>query len=306
MQTLKTKTLTWHHFPKPNAKDIVWLKTNLEVNPAVLDELARPTVRPKVDVYNEHLYLVLHFPIFEDTARRTHAVEVDFVLTPKALITVSHDHIAPLEDMLKKCASDKSCEELFASRTPGHLFAAVMRKLYSFALRELDHIQENIGRIEEKVFSLSEREEEKLLEELSMIRRDVIDFRRAMKPQQSVVESLLAPGTDLYGAGVRPLLEGVVGEYWKVWNLLENHSEAVDALYDNNTTILNIKQNEAMRILSIMAFVTFPLVLFAQLFSMATVATPIIGYRYDFWIIVGIMLAAAFGMFLFFKSKRWL
>ena len=79
-----------------------------------------------------------------------------------------------------------------------------------------------------------------------------------------------------------------------------------DALYDNNVTVLNIKQNEAMRILAIMAFVTFPLVLFASLFGMNAVSTPIIGHKYDFWIIIGVMLAATIGMFAFFKRKKWL
>jgi Mg2+ and Co2+ transporter CorA len=55
-----------------------------------------------------------------------------------------------------------------------------------------------------------------------------------------------------------------------------------------------------------MAFVTFPLTLFASLFGMNTEMTPIIGHPADFWIIVGIMLSAAITFFAYFKYKRWL
>lgn len=304
MQTLKTKALTWHHFFKPAAPDIEELRKNFSFHPLVLDELTKPTMRPKVDNYGDYLYLVLHFPIFDEKKRRTRAVECDFILTGQVLITASFEPLSPLDDLFRKCSTERTCEELYASRTPAHLFCAVVKELYAFALRELDHIERNINRIDSKV--LSGRREEQLIEELSFVRRDIIDFRRSVKPQQATLESLLVQGAELYGPAIKPFLEGLVGEYMKVWNLMENHKEAVDALYDNNATVLTIKQNEAVRILSIMAFITFPLMLFAAIFSMNTKFTPILGSDYDFWVIIGIMIVATLLMFAFFKSKKWL
>ena len=304
MQTIKTRALEWHHFLKPSSADLKWLAGHLRLHPLVAEELSRPTLRPRVDRYVGYLYVVLHFPIFNEREKRTYAREVDFILTKREIITVTHDAVQPLDEFFKHC-TEPSSQEAYASRTPAHLFFYILKELYSFALRELDHIQEHINSIEERVFS-TEHEEEAFIEDLSFVRRDIIDFRRSLKPQQVVLEALTIQGEILYGPSAKPFFQELIGEYHKVWNLLENSKEAIDALYDNNVAVLNIKQNEAMRILSIMAFVTFPLVLFAQLFSMATVATPIIGSRYDFWIIVGIMVLATIGMFSFFKRKKWL
>ncbi len=305
MQTMKTKALEWHHLMRPSPADLKWLKAHFHLHSLVMEELGHITVRPRVDRYDSYIYVVLHFPIFNEREKKTYAREVDFILTKKEFITVTYDPVGPLDDFFKRCSQERSSAEAYASKTSAHLFFHAMKDLYNFALRELDHIQENVNRLEERVFS-TEHEEETLIEDLSFVRRDVIDFRRSLKPQQVALEALVVQGTALYGASFRPFFEELIGEYQKVWNLVENNKEAIDALYDNNVTVLNIKQNESMRILSIMAFVTFPLVLFAQLFSMATVSTPIIGYRYDFWIIVAIMLLAATGMFMVFKRKRWL
>jgi magnesium transporter len=305
MQTLKGKSLSWHHFFRPSTADLIHLERQFKLHPSIINDLAHPTMRPKVEDYDDYLYLVLHFPIFSLQDRKTYTREVDFILTKHELISVSNEAIPPLDDFFKKCSTDKSYEDLYASKTPGHLLFHTLKEIYSFALRELDHIQEDINEVEEKVFS-SEREEEKVIEQLSFIRRNIIEFRRSLKPQQTTLESLPHYGSKFYGHDVGPFLLELSGEYMKIWNLLENHREAIDALYDNNVTMLSIKQNESMRILSIMAFVTFPLVLFASLFGMNAIATPIIGYKYDFWIIVGIMLLATFGMFRFFKRKRWL
>lgn len=305
MQTLKTKALEWHHFTKPTANDLKWLQAHIHLHPLVADELTRVTLRPRVDRYDDYLYVVLHFPIFNEREKKTYAREVDFILTKGEIITVTHDTVRPLEDFFKRCTKERSSAEAFASKSPAHLFFYILKEIYTFALRELDHIQEHINKIEERVFA-SEHEEEAVIEDLSFVRRDIIDFRRSLKPQQVALETLVVQGAILFGPAAKPFFQELIGEYNKVWNLIENSKEAIDALYDNNVAVLNIKQNEAMRILSIMAFVTFPLVLFAQLFSMATVATPIIGHAYDFWIIVAIMLLAATGMFFFFKRRRWL
>ncbi|MBI2055727.1 MAG: hypothetical protein HYT42_02435 [Candidatus Sungbacteria bacterium] len=305
MKTLKTKALEWHNFVKPSGQDTKWLQAHMDLHPLVADELTKATFRPRVDRYDGYLYVVLHFPIFNEREKKTYAREVDFILTKQEIITVAHEPVRPLDDFFKRCSEEQSSAAAFASKSPVYLFFYILKDLYTFALRELDHIQEHINKIEERVFA-SEHEEEAIIEDLSFVRRDIIDFRRSLKPQQAALESLAIQGTILFGSSSRPFFEELLGEYQKVWNLLENSKEATDALYENNATVLSIKQNEAMKIVAIMAFITFPLMLFTALFSMDTAYTPIIGTRNDFWIIVGIMLLATIGMFAFFKRKKWL
>jgi len=61
-----------------------------------------------------------------------------------------------------------------------------------------------------------------------------------------------------------------------------------------------------MKVLTILAFITFPLVLLSSVFGMNTISTPIVGIKGDFWIIIGVMLAATFSMFVYFRKKKWL
>lgn len=303
METLKTKSLVWHHMRRPAQTDLAWLKEEFGIHPLVLDQLGGPTMRPKVDDYDGFLYLVLHFPIFHVSERKTYPREVDFILTKKYLITVTYEPIPPLEDFFRACMTEKPSEDLYASKTPAHLLYYVVRELYAFALRELDHIQEHIDRIEDKIFLDGERG---VIEEISIVRRDIVDFRRALKPQQATLESLAEQGVALHGPAVKHFLEGLVGEYMKVWNLIENNKEALDALYDNNVTILSIKQNEAMRFLTIGALLTFPPMLFVALMGMDAFAKPVIGGRYDFWIVLGIIAVMMIAMLAFFRRKDWL
>lgn len=303
MQTLKTKSLAWHHLERATPEELEWLWENFHFNPLVMDELTRPTVRPKADFYETYLYLVLHFPVPVAGSPEPHLLELDCILTHKALITVTYEPTEQINGFFKKCSLEASCADIYASKTPAHLFSYILKEFYAASLKDLDQIEEALNGIEDRFFTADERE---VIAELSRMRHEITDFRRALKPHQATLESLSTQGRELYGASIRHIFDSLVGDYLKVWNLLENNKEAVDALYDNNVTILNIKQNEAMRVLSIMAFVTFPLMLVAALFSMNTVATPILGYRHDFWVILAMMVAGSLLMFTYFKRKHWL
>ena len=70
--------------------------------------------------------------------------------------------------------------------------------------------------------------------------------------------------------------------------------------------MLTTKQNETIKTLTIMAFITFPLTLFSSMFGMNTEGTPIIGHQYDFWIIIAVMCTVAVFFFAFFKYKKWM
>ncbi|MDO8600108.1 MAG: magnesium transporter CorA family protein [bacterium] len=303
METLKTETLTWHHFQNPVKADFDFLREKFNFHDLILGELMKPTLRPKVDRYDHYLYLVLHFPIFDEKTRNTTSREIDCIVTPQELITVTYEDIPPLSDFFKKCSLDDHCKELYSSKTPAHLLYYLIRELLHFSMRELDHIQTNITQLEEHIFGGKERE---IIHEILVFRRDVLNFRRTLKPQHITINSLAEESGELFGKNIKPFFDELKGEYLKVWDLLENHRETLEALYDTHQSLLNMHQNEIMKNLTVMAFITFPLSLIAVIFGMTTLWTPIVGMKYDFWIIVGGMAILTLIMLMFFKKKKWL
>jgi magnesium transporter len=77
-------------------------------------------------------------------------------------------------------------------------------------------------------------------------------------------------------------------------------------LRETNNSLLTTKQNELMKTFTIMAFLMLPLSLIAGVFGMNAEHMPIIGNAFDFWIVLGCMLAVVVVFFAFFKYKRWL
>ena len=304
MQKIQIKNLTWIDIVDPQKEDINYLK-DLNFHPIVLNELLSPTLRPKVEQYDNYLYMVLHFPIYHPKEKTSRSMEVDFLITKYAIVTVRYGKIEPLQEFWKKCEVG-GAEPQFQHSSASILYC-MLQELNKFSLRQIDHITRKIDVIEKAVFEESRlKNEEKLVEDISVIRRDILDFRRAIKPQDTILESLKIRGTEFFGKLTKPYFSDIIGDHMRVWELLENHKETIESLQEANDSLLSHRTNRIMKLITLFAVIVFPLTLLASLFGMNTRHTPIIGINHDFWIIVGIMIIGTTAMLIVFKKKKWL
>src|SRR3989344_1986809 len=166
---------------------------------------------------------------------------------------------------------------------------------------ELEEIQAEVDKAEEEVFAGREKE---ILTDITILKRDVLDFSRAVKPQRMTLESLLEEGPELYGAESHPFLKALLSEYNRVANLLENHKEALDALYDTTSSQIARKTNEIMRVFTILAFITFIPTVVANIYGMNVVNIPFANNPLAFWIVIGFMIIATVAIYLALKWRK--
>ncbi len=301
MRELKVGNINWISLFKPDAQEIRELGARFgQIHPLVLEELLTPTIRPRVENYDHHLYMVLHFPKFIPGFEKSIASEIDFILMQDAFITVQYDDIPILEYFWHECEAPKVAAERYG-KTPVHLLYYLLRQFFATSLRELDQIQGEIDALEEKVFTGQAKE---ILEDITFLKRDILDFRRALKPQHLTLESLVHQGASLYGENIKPFLSDLVGEYLKAWNLLETHKETMDALYDTNRQLIAAKTNEVMRVLATLAFITFIPTAIANIYGMNIDNLPFVDQANSFWIVLGFMGLATLLVYLALKWKK--
>ena len=122
---------------------------------------------------------------------------------------------------------------------------------------------------------------------------------------KTILDSLKIRGVEFFGKKMRPYFMDIIGDYMRVWSLLENHIETIRALRETNDSLVSNRTNKIIRILTIFSVIVFPLTLLASIFGMNTRFLPLVGHEHDFWIIAGFMLLATLGMLIFFKRKKW-
>ncbi len=304
MKQITENNLTWVDIEKPVQKDVDWLKKNFNFHQVTLSELIPPSVREKVESFSDYLFLVLYVPVFNETKRTTKAVELDILVTKNHIITVHGEPIEPLGSFLKKCSITGIRENCFG-KTSGHFIYYLIEDLLNFASRQLIHMAKNIERIEDGIFKNIERD---MIKEISFIKRDILDFRIAVKPMHRILNSLLDKSGGFWPEepDLKIYLNDLLGDYERVWSEVDNYTDTINALESTNANLLNDKTNAIVKTFTILSFITFPAMLIATILQIDMVTNPIRGLPYDFWIITGLVAITVLIMWLYFKTRKWL
>ena len=303
MRTITENNLTWVDIEKPIQKDMDWLKNNFNFHKLTLEELIPASSREKVEKFPNYLFLVMYVPVFNEKKRTTKPTELDILITKDHVITIHNEPIEPLGSFLKKCEIGGIREDCFG-KTSGHLVYYLVEDVLSFAERQLVHVAKNIERIEDGIFKNIERD---MIKEISFIKRDVLDFRIAIKPMHRVILSLVEKGKNFWAIeDLNIYFNDLLSDYERVWSEADNYMETINALEATNTNLLNDKTNAIVKTFTILSFITFPTMLIITLLQVDTVTNPIRNMPQDFWVIVGFAILTVFGMWLYFKTRKWL
>lgn len=294
------KGVKWINISSPKNLDIEFLRKTYNFHPIVIDELLHSSDRSKVESYENYLYLVLHLPNYDSNTRSARQAEIDVLITKDSFITIHYEKLEPIEQLEKYLTNEKIKSHI---TNTGQLLHRLLGEIDNFSLRQLKHIEEKVKQISKNLFRNRERE---LLEEICHVKRDLAAFGIITWPERNILESLINSGTNFWGEKMRIYFNDALGDHWRVIHTLNNLKETLAAFEETNSQLLNFKTNEIMKFLTIIAFLTLPLTLFASLLQ-----TRIVG---DFFgqrpvgalllivsaFIISIVLAVHF------KKRKWL
>lgn len=302
MKQIKTNKVTWIDFTEPDADELIELKKKFKLHPLALEEFSMPSARPKASLYGHCLYLTVHIPLFDKENRRTYPSELDIVITDKYLITGHDQDIYQLRDFFQRIQRSKKSQEEYMSQTPGHLLYYIIENLFESCFPKIDHINANLDKIEEEIFKGNEKE---MVHEISYVKRDILNFRRTLKPQKSVLNSLAGDHYPMVDENLREYYQDLVGTNERVWNALENAKEVIESLEETNNALLSNKLNHTMKVLTVFSAVFLPMTVISNILAMSA-AIPFGSNPYGFWIWIGIMLAVSFLTIGVFQWKKWI
>src|SRR5215211_1669647 len=299
---LSAAGLTWVHVNAPDADTAGDLADRFGWHPLDVEDILSKRQRPKVDDYPDYLFNVLHFPWYDSAVQRLNAAELDIVLGPDYLVTMPNVELLPVERLFNRCADDEDLRDELFAKGSGRLLYEVLDDLFDYCFPILDKIAHKLDRIEDDIH---ERRSEELVRDISNVKQEIISFRKIIKPQRPTlrllernVERFLPEDLELY-------FDDIVDASERIWDLLDNYKEVVEALEDTNEAVISHRQNRVLQILTIFSVVLLPLTLISGIFGM-NVYFPGNGSHVAFWVIVSVMAVTIGTMLAFLRLKRWL
>jgi len=302
MEIVKYKSFQWIYLSQPNADDVLKIQKRFNLHPLVAEEFSTPTLRPKATEYDNCVYLAIHIPLYDSENKTTYPGELDIVICENTLIT-SHDvEIFQLTDFFNKLKNDKKQRELYMRQSPGALLRYILEMLLESCFPRLDHISEKLDHIEREIFA---RHEKEMVFEISLAKRDILNFRRTMKPQRTVFESLTKENHHYIEKELRPYFQDLIGTNIRIWNMLESAKETIESLESTNNSLLSNQLDMTMKVLTIFSAVMLPMTVYSNILAMSA-DIPFGKDPNAFWIHLGIMLFLSVATIAIFKARKWL
>ena len=296
--------LTWVNAVAPDLDTAQALAERFGWHPLDVEDIVSKRQRPKVDDYEEDRYLfaVLHFPVYDKAVQRLNAAELDIFIGEDYLVTLPTRELLPVTRLFARCDVDDAYREQLFAKGSGRLLYEVLDDLFDYCFPILDKIGHKLDRIEDDMF---EGAAEDVVRDISNAKQEIISYRKVIKPERSTLRVLerrinrfLPEELELYFDDINDAVE-------RIWDQLDNYKEVVEALESTNESVISHRQNNVLRLLTLISVTMLPLTLITGIFGM-NVIYPGEATRVAFWIILAALLATLVGMIGFFRWKRWL
>jgi magnesium transporter len=296
--------LTWIHLDGPDQFFAGVLAGRFGWHPLDVEDVLSKRQRPKVDDYAEegYLFLVLHFPVYDRTIQRLNAAELDIFIGPDYLVTLPNVELLPVTRLFRRCEEDEAFREQLFSKGSGRVLYEILDDLFDYCFPILDKIGHKLDALEDDVF---EGRSEEVVRDISNVKQEIISYRKIIKPERATLRTLerglerfLPEELDLY-------FDDIVDAAERIWDILDNYKEVVEALETTNESVIAHQQNDVLRVLTVFAAILLPLTLITGIFGMNT-RFPGFDTAGAFWAIIGLMLATLLALLGFFRYKRWL
>jgi magnesium transporter len=302
---LSANGLTWIQLESPiDPETVNRLRERFGWHPLDVEDVLSKRQRPKIDDYADEGYLfgVLHFPAYDKAIQRLNAAELDVFLGSDYLVTMPNVELLPVTRLFNRCHEDEHFRLQLFEKGSGRLLYEVLDDLFDYCFPILDKIAYKLDSIEDDI---EDRRSEEIVSDISKVKQEIISYRKIIKPQRPAlrllerrIERFLPENLELY-------FDDLVDASERIWDLLDNYKEVVEALEDTNESLISHRQNDVLRILTVFSVVLLPLTLISGIFGM-NVLFPGHETHEAFWIIVGLMIGVIVTMVAFFKYKRWL
>ncbi|MFL5895575.1 MAG: magnesium/cobalt transporter CorA [Thermoleophilaceae bacterium] len=294
--------LRWINIERPGPVDQAWLEEHFEFHPLDYEDVRSRNQRPKIDEYDDYLFIVLHFPVFDKKIGRLNGEELDIFIGSDYLITLPNAPLPPVEYLFERCRTSHELRDQLFSKGPGYLLYKIVDDAFDYCFPMLRKIGGKLERLEEEIF-LGRGED--IVRDISNTKQEIINFRKVIRPQRTVLRDLEQAKQRFMAEDLEVYFDDIVDASERIWDMLENYKEVVEALEETNESLISHRLNNVLRVLTSISVVILPLTLIASIWGMNT-GLPGKNSIHAFWVIIIVMIGVLVAMLGVFRRRGWL
>ncbi len=269
------------------------------LHPLVLEDIVHTEQRPKLEDFEQYLFLVTKILSYDEATAKIVAEQVSMVLGANFVMTFQEgakDDFVPVRERIKRGT--------VRLRTLGadYLLYALLDSIVDNYFIILEKLGEQIETLEEALLLAPAPEQ---LNALHKLRREIISMRRAVWPLREVVTRLERRESKLIREGSTVFLRDVYDHIARIIDTVENYRDLVAVLLDLYLSSLSNKMNEVMKTLTIITTIFIPLSFIAGIYGMNFEYMPELKWSWSYPVVLAFMAALVGAMIFYFRKRKW-
>jgi magnesium transporter len=290
--------VNWLHIVGTNQTDLLnEIASAYGIHPLVIEDINHTRQRPKMESYNDFLFITLRH--FKEENLRLESQQVSFILKNNLLISVLENETPVFEGVIQRISK---AQGQLRSKGEDYLLYALMDAVIDSYFDVLEQFSGQLEILEEDI---AEHAAKKHLLELQHLKRSLIFFKKYTIPVRELISNLDRNSVAFFDADNKPYLRDLLDHSFRVNDSVETHRDVLTSLMDLYHSMLNNRMNEVMKTLTLISSFFIPLTFIVGVYGMNFDVMPELRWEYGYAAVWALMIAISLGLFLMFKKRKW-
>ncbi len=295
------ESLVWIDMEQPGEKDNRLLSDVFHFHPLTIEDAIETRNQPKVESYNNYLFLIVHGVTMETNSTNFVTRELDIYLGANFVLTYHHESFRSVNAVKAQVrANTFHCE-----RGADYLLHQILDKLVDLYIPVVDDFDAAISNLEDRIFQMK-KGSNKLLEEIMNLKRSVARLVRISSKQMDIFTRLANGEFPLISKDVLPFYRDVYDHLHRISVLAENYRDLIGGLLNLHFNVVANRTNDVVKILTIFSAIVLPLSLIAGIYGMNFENMPELKTRNGYFLTIASMILVAIGLLAYFWRKGWI
>jgi magnesium transporter len=294
--------VTWTNIVNPTKDDVDQLAARYpQIHPLNLKDCLTELEFPKLDHHDDYVFLVVQFPFWDASEKISRPAEIDIFVAQGALVTSHRGELKPLVQLFENAQADEARRAELMEHGASPLLYHLLNALVDYCFPIVHKVNQHVKHIEEQMFHADTR---RLLDDISMVRRDIIALRSILKPQLGVMDALVRGTWPFIHADLDPYWGDICDHLSQLCSLLDEYAEVVSGVSETIDTLASHRIDEVVRLLTIVTVLTLPITVISTIFSM-NIWLPFHEHPLMFYSLMGIGICIAGSTIWYLRKRRW-
>lgn len=291
------ESLLWVDLENPTEFESEILIEVFGFHPLAIEDCLNDTSEPKIDEYEDHVFLVVHAADFD--TQQVRSIELDMFVNKNYVVTF---HKQPL-------VSINAVKELMARKASvlsdgtDMLMHAILDRLVDQYQPVLTGHQRRVDELEDRAFD--EKEGDRFLQKILNVQKDVLYLKRIIGPQRDTVSHLSKNTYDFIKAKRAIYFRDIYDHLFRLYQMAEELDGILKGIMQVYFSHQSNQLNQAIKAMTILATIALPSIVIASIYGMNFHNIPELRWPFGYLFAIGLMIVSSALLLMWMKFKKW-